>query len=163
MNDETKSLFLHLLGTVAYRMQAALREAPEGFGDFDPGSGIRPPKEIVRHVAAVLGYALSFFGAPNPKPERLPTFPDELARFHARLGDLADRVRAGEVPSGVTFAQLVQGPVADALTHVGQIAMLRRMAGSPVPGENFFLASVDGVNLGPDQPAAAAPRERGAR
>ena len=161
MNDETKSLFLHLLGTVAYRLQASLRGAPEGFGDFDPGSGVRPPKEIVRHVTAVLGYALSFFGEPNPKPERLPTFGEEVARLHARLGDLGVRVGAGEAPTGVTFAQLVQGPIADALTHVGQVAMIRRMAGSPVPGENFFLASVDGANLGADQPAAAAPREKG--
>lgn len=158
MNDETKELFLHLLGTIAYRMQAALRGAPEGFGDFEPGSGVRPPREIVRHVTAVTGYALSFFGDPNPKPERLPSFGAELARFHARLGELGDRVRAGESPAGVTFFQLAQGPVADALTHVGQIAMMRRMAGSPVPGENFFLATVDGANLGVDQPAAAAPR-----
>ncbi len=160
MNDEKKAILQHLLATIAYRLQASLRGAPEGFGDLDPGHGIRPPKEIVRHVTAVLGYALSFFGDPNPKPERLATFEAEVRRLHGRLGDLGARLAAGEEPSGMTWDRFVQGPLADALTHVGQIAMIRRMAGSPVPGENFFLAAVDPANLGPDQPPPAAPRER---
>ena len=158
--SETSVPLRHLLATIAYRLQASLRGAPEGFGDFDPGSGIRPPKEIVRHMTAVLGYALSFFGDPNPKPERLATFEAEVLRFHGRLEELGQRLAAGEQPSGSSWERFVQGPLADFLTHIGQLAMIRRMAGSPVPGENFFLAAVDPANLGPVQPPPAAPREK---
>lgn len=155
MNEESGDLLLHLLGTIVYRLEAALREAPEAFGDFDAGSGVKPPREIVRHMTAVIGYALSQFGDPNPKPPRLENLDAEVVRFRARLSALAIRIRAGENPA-VAWSQLLQGPVSDTLTHVGQLAMLRRLAGSPITAQNHLLAAIDSAALlAPPEPEAA--------
>jgi hypothetical protein len=52
---------------------------------------------------------------------------------------------------------LFQGPIADALTHVGQLAMQRRLTGAPTRGENFFVAVVTAGQVGEEQPAAVQP------
>ena len=50
---------------------------------------------------------------------------------------------------------MFQGPIADALTHIGQIGMMRRMAGAPVRGENYFKADIAAGRVGAEQ---SAPR-----
>jgi hypothetical protein len=86
-----------------------------------------------------------------------PTFAAEVAQFHATLADLATLVTAAPDWASITPKQLLQGPLSDAMSHAGQLAMLRRLAGRPVPPENFVFARVSPENLGPDQPDPASP------
>jgi hypothetical protein len=158
MNDK-RALLRHLLAVLAYRTQKALRDAPSSFGTFEAGSQVRNPIALVRHVTSVLGYARACFVGGRYHAEPLPDLPAETARFHEMLADLRQHLEAGTELGGTTEERLLQGPVADAMTHVGQLAMLRRLADSPVPPENFMEAAIDPENVGPSQPAPARPLE----
>jgi hypothetical protein len=95
--DRDRELLLHFLGAIAYRTQKALRDAPPTFPEFVPGHQARTPVEILRHMTSLMGYTQTFFrGGTYPiKPEPLPTFADEVARFHAMLGGVGELLRAG--------------------------------------------------------------------
>lgn len=157
MND--KSFMLrHFLAALAYRTQKALRGAPESFGKFSAGNEIRTPTELIRHMTSVLGYARTFFIGGNYRPKPLPALADEVERFHEMLEDLAAHIEKGTSLQGdMTAERLLQGPFSDAMTHAGQLAMLRRLAGVPVAPENFIVAKIDASRLGRDQPEPASP------
>ena len=155
--DPQRALLKHFLATIAYRTQKALRGAPDTFADFRAGLNLRTPHEIIWHMTGVLGYARTFFQAGVWQPDRLDGFSDQVCRFHLVLEDLGSLLERGTPLAGISPEQLLQGPLADAMTHVGQLAMLRRLAGSPVASENFVYATIDASNLGPDQPAPASP------
>lgn len=152
----------HGLATLAYRFAKSVRGADPSFGDFDPGAGVRPPREIVRHLTQLVAWMrLRCRGGPpgrdagtDPAPL---DWPGEVARFHATLEELDNLVETGPPLPDDSCLAVLQGPLSDALTHVGQIAMLRRLAGSPVPGENFSRAGVETGRVGADQPPPAAP------
>jgi hypothetical protein len=153
------TFIVHTLATIAYRTQKALRDAPAEYPHFALGAQVRSPVEILRHMTSVLGYLRTFaIGGEYPfKPEPLPTFDDEIARFHAMVESVRSHVDANGSVGALSPKQVLQGPLADVLTHVGQLAMLRRMAGAPVAPENFIHADVRGDRLGPDQPLPASP------
>ncbi len=156
--DDKRSLLLHFLAALAYRTQKALRDAPADFGSFRALEGVRTPAELVRHMTSVLGYARTFFVGGRYRPEPLPSLSEEVARFHDMLQDLARHIETGTpLADGISVEHLLQGPFSDAMTHAGQLAMLRRLAGHPVRPENFVFAKVDPANLGPDQPEPARP------
>lgn len=158
MPDEKRALLKHFLAALAYRTQKALRDAPAGFGDFRPQEGVRSPVELVRHMTSVLGYTCTFFRGGRYRPEPLPTLDAEIARFHEMIETLAGHIEsATPAVEGVTTERLLQGPLADVMTHVGQLAMLRRLAGAPVPPENFVFAEIDPARLGRDQAKPARP------
>ena len=151
--DGRRALLLHLLATVAFRARYALRGAPESFGSFQAGNEVWTPVEVVRHMTSVLGFARSCFdGTERPRIDPLPDLDAEITRFHGMLEDVARHVRAGTKLTGMTEEVLLQGPLADMLTHVGQLAMLRRLSGAPVQRESFVQADVDPANLGPARP-----------
>jgi hypothetical protein len=154
---EKRQMLRHFLAALAYRTQKALREAPDGFAAFEAGGGVRTPMELVRHMASVLGYARTFFIGGTYRPEPLATFDDEIERFHAMLGDLRDLLDKGTPLIDTTEEQMLQGPFSDAMTHAGQLAMLRRLHGQPVRSENFILADVSPDNVSRDQPEPVAP------
>src|SRR5689334_22662322 len=156
--DDRRKLLNHFLAALAYRTQKALREAPEDFGSFRVGEGVRTPAELVRHMASVLGYARTFFVGGHYRPEPLASFEEEIERFHEMLGLLAQHLRNGDAwREGMTEERLLQGPFSDAMTHAGQLALLRRFAGAPVPPENFIVAEIKEERLGPDQPKPVSP------
>jgi hypothetical protein len=155
--DDQRALLRHFLAALAYRTQKALRGAPPEFATFRPGEGVRTPTELVRHMTSVLGYARTYFRGGRYRPEPLPSLDEEVARFHAMLRDLTEHLAAGDSLGGTTPARLLQGPFSDAMTHAGQLAMLRRLAGAPVPPENFIVAAIDAENVSADQPAPASP------
>ena len=159
MNDKAFML-RHFLAALAYRTQKALRGAPESFGSFSAGNATRTPAELVLHMTSVLGYSRTFFIGGQYRPEPLPTLADEVARFHEMLEDLSGHIETGTPFQGdMTAERLLQGPFSDAMTHAGQLAMLRRLAGMPVAPENFIVAKIDASSLGPDQPEPASPDE----
>ena len=159
MNDK-RAMLTHFLAALAYRTQKALRDASDGFGSFAAGSDVRTPAELLRHMTSVLGYARTFFVGGTYRADPLPSLADEISRFHEMIEDLGGRIDRGEpMLEGLTPERLLQGPFADAMTHAGQLAMLRRLSGDPVPPENFIGADVSPDRLGPDQPSPVSPDE----
>ena len=154
-SDTDRRLLRHFLAALAYRTQKAVRDAPDGFGDFRVAQGVRTPHQLLRHMSDVLGYARTMFQGGNWRARTLPAFEDEVARFHEQLDLLAHEIQMAEF-GRVRPDRLLQGPLADVMTHVGQLAMLRRLSGSPIPPENFIVAQIDAGNVGADQPAATS-------
>ena len=154
--DPKREVVRHFLAALAYRTQKALRGAPEHFPDFRVADHVRTPHELVRHMTGVLGYARTFFTGGEWRPGDLP-YADEVQRFHQIIQDLDQRLSTDQPLIGISVEQLLQGPFSDAMTHAGQLAMLRRLSGSPVPSENFVFADVRTGKVGPDQSLPAAP------
>lgn len=154
--SESRRLLQHCLATIAYRTQKALRDAPASFADFRAATHVRTPHELVWHMTGVIGYARTMFHGGDWTPPRCATFAEEVTRLHAQLALLHDDFGDASLAARLTDTQFLQGMLADALTHAGQLAMLRRLAGSPVPSENFIHAAID-TDIGARQPAPAAP------
>jgi hypothetical protein len=158
MNDQ-RILLRHFLAALAYRTQKALRDAPSGFSSFRPAPRVRTPQELIRHMDDVLGYSRTFFIGGSYRAPEFIGFPDAIAHFHETLSDVARHIALGTQLREITPEVLLQGPFSDAMTHAGQLALLRRLAGSPVPPENFVFADIKSSNLSPDQPLPARPDE----
>jgi hypothetical protein len=156
---ESRRLLQHFLAAIAYRTQKALRGAPDTFGEFRAARNVRTPHELLWHMTGVIGYARTFIHGGEFAPPRLDSLSDEVARFHATLEALAADLGDSGSIAQLSDAQFLQGPLADAMTHAGQLAMLRRLAGSPVASENFIYAAVDASNLSSSQPDPVAPDE----
>lgn len=157
----TRALVAHFLAAIAYRTQKALRDAPASYPAFSAGAQVRTPVEILRHMTSVLGYARTFkLGGSYPfQPEALESFAAEQERFHAMLESVRDALGEDGSLGTLTPQQLMQGPFADVMTHVGQLALLRRLSGAPVAPENFIFAEVSSADLSTNQPAPARPDE----
>jgi hypothetical protein len=153
--DPERALLRHTLATLAYRGGKAVRDAPPGFATFRVSDGTRTPEAILAHVGDLMDWALSLAqGQKSWKDSRPLPWDREVARFFDAVRRL-DAALALPDPLGCPAGKLFQGPIADALTHVGQIAMLRRIAGAPVRGENYYKAEIAAGRVGPEQ---AAPR-----
>ena len=151
----TIGLLRHALATLAYRGGKTLQGAPPEFAAFRAAQGSRTPLEILAHLGDLFEWAVSLAdGAHVWKPAKPASWEEQVERFFATLECLDQRL-ASSNPLGCSPEKLFQGPVADALTHVGQLALLRRMAGSPVRGENYFKAEITAGNVGRTQ---ARPR-----
>ena len=156
--DDKRELLRHFLAALAYRTQKALRGAPEDFGSFHAAPGVRTPAQMVCHMTSVLGYARTFFVGGSYRPDELPSLRDEIRRFHDMLQDLGRHIESGSpLLEGMSAERLLQGPFSDAMTHAGQLAMLRRLAGNPVAPEDFSGAEIRSERLGPDQAEPARP------
>jgi hypothetical protein len=143
----------HTLATLAYRGGKALRGAPPEFANYRCAPGSRTPGEILAHLGDLLDWALSLANGAQKWFNSPPAEWDAgSARFFAGLEALDARLAAAD-PNACTAEQLFQGPIADALTHVGQINLLRRMAGCPIRGENYFIAAIAAGSVGVQQPA----------
>jgi hypothetical protein len=157
--DDKRKLLRHFLAALAYRTQKALRGAPESFSNFRIAPGVRTPHELVAHMESVLGYARTRFIGGKYVQEPIPDFQAEVFRFHATIEDLARHLEIGTSFGDVTPERMLQGPFSDAMTHAGQLALLRRLTGSPVPPENFVFAAVNAANVGVDQLLPISPDE----
>lgn len=148
--DGKIAMLRHAVAKLAYRGGKALRGAPAEFA----GYGTRTPGEILAHVCDLFDWGLTMANGKQVWHASEPRAWDaDVARFLAGL-EAFDRRLASGVPLGAEPERLFQGPVADALTHVGQLAMLRRMAGCPMSGENYFVAKIETGRVGADQAAA---------
>jgi hypothetical protein len=141
-NEASLSFLRHSLATLAYRAGKTLRGAPEGFAEFRAGEKTRTPGEILAHMGDLLDWALALADGKHVWHNSKPlAWQREVERFFAGLAAFDRRLASGQA-LGFSAEKLFQGPVADALTHTGQIAMLRRMAGAPVRAENYFRAKI---------------------
>ena len=154
---ESRRLLRHFLAALAYRTQKALRGASPEFGEFRAGTHVRTPHELLWHMTGVIGYACTMLHGGTFAPPRLANFGDEIARFHDTLAMLHADFGDASLEAGISDERFLQGPLSDAMTHAGQLAMLRRLAGSPVASENFVMARIDSTNVGPEQAEPVAP------
>ena len=149
---EARVLLRHTLATLAYRGGKAIRGAPPCFADYRASESSRTPAQILAHVGDLMDWALSIAEGQQRWQNSTPLAWDrECSRFFTAVGKFDDYL-ASDHALHVAEAKLFQGPVADALTHVGQIAMLRRMAGAAVKGENYYVAEITIGRVGHDQP-----------
>ena len=153
--NNARELFRHTLATLAYRGGKTLRGASADFAQFRAGENTRTPLEILAHIGDLMEWALSIArGKEEWKKSNSGTWDQEVARFFASLQKFDDYL-ASAAPLGCSPQQLFQAPIADALTHVGQLAMLRGLAGNPIRGENYFAADIVTGRVGAEQ---SAPR-----
>ena len=156
MSDDPKcELLRHTLASLAYRGGKAVRNASDSFAGFRVGDDGRTPAQILAHIGDLMEWALSIakgqqaWNNAEPRP-----WTQEVERFHSTLKALDDYLASGQTLHA-SCEKLFQGPVADALTHVGQLTMLRRMAGNAIKGENYFVAEMSAGRVGAEQ---AAPK-----
>ncbi len=153
--DASREFLRHAVATLAYRGGKALRGAPEGFEGFRLSETTRSSGEILAHIGDLLDWALDLAkGIRGWHDSPALPWPEGVARFFTALAAL-DAYLASDAPLHAPAEKLFQGPIADALTHVGQIATRRRLAGAPVRGENYFVADIAAGRVGPEQ---SAPR-----
>jgi len=154
-SDSARQLLRHSVATVAYRGGKALRDSPAHFGSFHIGDKTRTPAQILAHMGDLFDWALSIAQGHQAWSDTKPLpWSAEIERFFAAVEKFDDYLASDE-PLHASAEGLFQGPVADALNHIGQIAMLRRLAGSPILGENYFRADVAAGRVGLAQ---SAPR-----
>jgi len=151
--DSSRRLLRHTLATLAYRGGKALRGAPDEFASFHASETTRTPVQILAHMGDLLDWALSMAKGKQVwhDSSQLP-WPGEVERFFASLKAFDDYL-GSDLPLNTPVEKLFQGPVADALTHVGQLMMLRRLAGAPPRGENYFVADIVTGRVGSEQSA----------
>ena len=153
--DTKREMLRHTVATLAYRGAKAVRGAPETFASFHASETTRTPAQILAHVGDLLDWALSIAKGDEAwnNSELLP-WDQEVGRFHQALESF-DNYLASDAELSSTCERLFQGPIADALTHVGQLTMLRRIAGGPIKGENYSRAKIEAGRVGAEQ---AAPK-----
>jgi len=150
-----RDLLRHSVATIAYRGGKAVRDAPQGYVDFQPGANVRTPVQILAHIGDLFDWALSMAKGKQAWHDSGPlAWPDEVERFFETLKALDDYLGSAE-PLHAPAEKLLQGPIADAIHHVGQLALLRRLAGNPIRGENYYAADVATGRVGKEQ---APPR-----
>ncbi len=159
IDQRERELLRHMLAAIAYRTQKAVRGAPDRYSDFDLGHQARTPRQLIEHMTHLMGFSCTQFDGESFsfELEPLENFDAEVARFHAQVERLGECFTSG-VATGIATEQFIQGPLSDALTHVGQLAYLRRLAGSAVQPEKFIDAEVRSDRLGVAQADPKAPK-----
>jgi hypothetical protein len=154
-DDPKRELLRHTLATLAYRGGKAVRNAPDSFAEFHANESVRTPAQILAHIGDLMDWGLSIAKGQQAWHDTQPLpWSEEVQRFFVSLTKFDDFLASSE-PLQATPEKLFQGPIADALTHVGQIAILRRLAGNPLKGENYYKAAIVAGRVSADQ---AEPR-----
>jgi hypothetical protein len=151
MTTSARELLRHTLASVAYRAAKVLRDAPESFADFHAAESTRTPVQIVAHLGDLFNWGLSIAKGKQIWHDSVPLpWAQECERFFASLKKFDDYL-CGEEQLHVSVEKLFQGPVADALNHIGQLAILRRVAGLPIRPENYYQADIAAGRVGKEQ------------
>ena len=153
---QNTSAFRHALATLAYRAGKVLRDTPPDFSGYRPAKDARSAGEILAHLCDLFDWALTQAQGNEKWQDTEPKSWDaDTKRFYAALTALDEYVASGS-ELHVSTEKMFQGAVADALTHVGQIALMRRLATAPIKGENYSVAKIEIGRTGAKQNAAVA-------
>jgi hypothetical protein len=148
---DARTLLRHTLATLAYRGGKAIRNAPPSFANYGSSDTSRTPVAILAHIGDLMDWGLSMADGRRQWRDSTPlAWEKECHRFFAALEKFDDYL-ASDQPIQAPIEKLFQGPVADALTHVGQLALLRRLSGTPIKGENYYVADIALGRVGADQ------------
>jgi hypothetical protein len=148
-----RQLLRHMLSTLAYRGSKVLRDAPDAFTSFTCGGGCRSAGAILAHIGDHLDWALSMVDGKREWHEtKSQSWSDDVNRFHTALAAF-DTYLGSDQALQAPAEKLLQGPIADVLTHIGQLAMMRRLAGAPIKGESYFVAEITIGRVGSNQTA----------
>jgi mannitol-1-phosphate/altronate dehydrogenase len=154
--SDSRAFLRHTLATIAYRGAKAIRNPGPSFAEYSAAETSRTPEKILAHVGDLMDWGLAMSEGRREWHDSTPlAWEKECERFFTALKKFDDYL-ASEKPLQVSAEKLFQSAIADALTHIGQIAMLRRMAGVPIRGENYYVADITVGRVGADQ---AAPRK----
>ena len=150
----TRAFLRHVLATLAYRAGKTVRDTDASFSEFMAAAGGKSPRAILAHMGDLLDWCLRLVrdGEPRWTTATPQPWPREIERFFAALGSLDAQLASG-APIRWDPGRVFQGGLADALTHTGQLAMLRRLSGNPMAGENYMRADVVEGRVGLEQPA----------
>jgi hypothetical protein len=149
--DRARELLRHAVATIAYRGAKPLRDAPASFATFKASPTTKTPVELLAHIGDLFDWALSIARGAQTWRDAAPLpWNEEVVRFFATLAAF-DACLASEAAIACTEEKLLQGPIADALTHIGQLAMLRRLADVPMRSENYFNADIAAGRVGGQQ------------
>ena len=150
-SDPKRELLRHALATLAYRAGKAVRDAPAGFADFHAGEGVRTAGQILAHMGDLFDWALSIAkGKQSWRDSKALSWDKEVERFFAALKAFDDFLESNATVEA-PLEKLLQGPIADALTHVGQLTILRRLARAPMKSESYFAAEIVPGRVGAEQ------------
>jgi hypothetical protein len=153
MTTSARELLRHCVATTAYRAGKVLRDAAESFANFQAGGSTRTPVQIVAHMGDLFDWGLSIAKGKQVWHDSAPLpWQQEVNRFFESLKKFDDYL-CGDEPLHASAEKLFQGPIADAGSHIGQLAMLRRMAEAPIRGENYYQAEISAGRVGLNQPA----------
>lgn len=163
--ERDSALLRHMLATIAYRCGKTIRGAPEGFGAFRAEGSLNTPVLLLAHIGDLIGWAHRWCcgEAQSYRVSEPLDWDGEVKRFYSSL-ERFDQYLASSENLQVGLEAIFQAPISDALTHIGQLALLRRMAGDPVPGEAYRLAEIVVGRVGPEQakPGREFERDKGA-
>ena len=150
-SDTKREMLRHTVATLAYRGAKAVRGAPDSFAFYQASDTTRTPAQILAHIGDLMDWGLSIAKGAEAwnNSDPLP-WDQEVARFHAAI-ERFDNYLSSEAEFSASCERLFQGPIADALTHVGQLTMLRRIAGAPIKGENYSRAKIESGRVGAEQ------------
>jgi hypothetical protein len=147
-----RQLLRHTLATLAYRASKAVRGAPASFSAFSVADGSRTPGQILAHLGDLMDWALTQARGQQKWADSKPgDWNADVDRFFRSLSAL-DAYLASNAEIHFGAQTIFQGAIADSLTHVGQINMLRRIAASPVRGENYARADIAVGQVAREQP-----------
>jgi hypothetical protein len=152
----------HAVATLAYRAAKVLRDFPEASVETRLSPSTRSPRELLAHLADLMHWAEGLArGEDRWQPVNEGGWAAHRERFFANLAALdaalaAAPAQAAPREQAAQAEQIFQGPIADALTHVGQLALLRGLAGAPVRPESYARAEIRAGGVGPEQPPPRA-------
>ncbi len=141
-NDPKRELLRHMVAAVVFRGRVAIEDAPSDFSEFRASSDVRSPSEILAHIGDLLLGSHYLLRGEFVSLESNPlAWDDEKNRFMTVAREL-DEFLSTDKELAYPVEKFIQGPIGDALTHVGQLVMLRRLAGIPVGEESYFSAEI---------------------
>jgi hypothetical protein len=140
------------LATLAFRTRHALQDAPLGFEDFEAGMEVRTPLQILHHMTHCLDWVIHILKDEKPTQLERASWMEAVEMFHSKLNQLDQALIDNELADDDKCYRMLQGPLCDAMTHVGQLMMIRRLMGSSVKGTNYYKADIKNGEIGPRQP-----------
>jgi len=141
-----------MLATLAFRTRHAFNDAPQGYEDFEAGMGVRTPHQILHHINDCISMTNDMLNRQKPARQEALSFMESLEMFHMKMSQLDKTLQEVKLPEDEKCLRLLQGPVCDAMTHVGQLMMLRRLVGSSIPGATYYRCDIVNGQVGPNQP-----------
>ena len=142
LSADTTRILRHMVATIAYRSSRSLRDGPPGFSDVRLPGESKSAAELLLHMTNVLAFALATVTNTDRIRHEPLEWSGEVDRFYSQLGDLDSKLAGTVEIEPEMDLRLVQGPLSDVLTHIGQLHAMRRASGAPIAATNYIKAEI---------------------